>query len=150
MSAFLGDLQVKFDADERRSTLTAPLEFDSDVLKRTLIVPVGFDTDFASVPKIFWNILPPTGSYGRPAVVHDYLYWLQAYPRDVCDQVLLEGMTCLNVGWCTRHTIYRAVRLFGFKAWNEHAADKVKQQAVYNLRLPQGWSGQGSQRSSHS
>jgi hypothetical protein len=36
--------------------------------------PPGFLTDFASVPKIFWKILPPNGRYGKAAVIHDYCY----------------------------------------------------------------------------
>lgn len=37
-------------------------------------VPAGFVTDFASIPRAFWVVLPPTGKYGKAAVVHDYLY----------------------------------------------------------------------------
>lgn len=36
-------------------------------------VPKGFITDGASVPKMFWNLLPPWGEYGQAAVLHDYL-----------------------------------------------------------------------------
>ncbi|MEM9213525.1 MAG: DUF1353 domain-containing protein [Cyanobacteria bacterium P01_F01_bin.150] len=36
-------------------------------------VPAGFQTDFASVPCVFWPILPPVGRYSKAAVIHDYL-----------------------------------------------------------------------------
>lgn len=40
-----------------------------DVVK----VPKGFITDGASIPRVLWIILPPWGSYGQAAVLHDYL-----------------------------------------------------------------------------
>lgn len=77
-------------------------------------VPAGFETDFASVPQLFWNILPPTGSYGKAAVIHDFLYRTRGIAtRAQADAVLLEAMTFLNVGWWTRQIIYWGVRLGG-------------------------------------
>jgi hypothetical protein len=35
-------------------------------------IPDGFVTDLASVPRVFWSILPPDGTYERAAVVHDW------------------------------------------------------------------------------
>lgn len=35
-------------------------------------IPDGFQTDLASVPRIFWSVLPPDGTYERAAVVHDW------------------------------------------------------------------------------
>lgn len=60
-------------------------------------VPVGFKTDFASVPRIFWAILPRWGRYGNAAVIHDYCYWSQTYSRKVSDQIFLEAMGVLGV-----------------------------------------------------
>lgn len=39
-----------------------------------IIIPVGFITDFASIPRIFWSILPPFGQYAQAATIHDYLF----------------------------------------------------------------------------
>jgi len=36
-----------------------------------ITIPAGFSTDLASVPRIFWWFLPPTGAYEKAAVVHD-------------------------------------------------------------------------------
>lgn len=52
-----------------------PFEFylsddNSDVIE----VPAGFVTDLASVPRIFWTLLPPDGKYAKAAIIHDYLY----------------------------------------------------------------------------
>ena len=35
-------------------------------------IPDGFPTDLATVPRVFWWLLPPTGVYERSAVVHDF------------------------------------------------------------------------------
>ena len=36
-----------------------------------IVVPVGFVTDFASVPRAFWSLYPPTGPWAPAAIVHD-------------------------------------------------------------------------------
>ncbi len=51
--------------------LTAPLVYEGGA--DTITVPEGFTTDLASVPRLFWSLLPPTGVYERSAVLHDWL-----------------------------------------------------------------------------
>lgn len=36
-------------------------------------VPRGYLSDGASVPRPFWNLIPPMGPYGQAAVIHDIL-----------------------------------------------------------------------------
>ena len=36
-------------------------------------VPKGYLTNGASVPRIFWNVVPPWGHYGQACVLHDWL-----------------------------------------------------------------------------
>jgi len=38
-----------------------------------LNIPPDTATDLASVPRIFWALLPPSGAYERSAVLHDWL-----------------------------------------------------------------------------
>ena len=85
----------------------------------TITVPAGFTTDFASIPRFFWRVLPPTGSYGKAAVIHDAIYRTPAVPftRAEADQIFHDAMKDLGVGWLTRNTMFRAVRLFGFRAY---------------------------------
>jgi hypothetical protein len=82
---------------------------------KVVLVPAGFQTDFASIPRFFWRILPPAGTYGKAAVIHDYLYRTSDAPftRAEADGVFLEAMTDLGVGAVTRRTMWAAVRLFG-------------------------------------
>lgn len=81
-----------------------------------LVVPKGFITDFASIPQFLWSILPPTGSYTKAAVLHDYLYkngYSIGFNRKSCDDMFLSAMQDLNVGFFTRKTLYYGVRMFG-------------------------------------
>jgi hypothetical protein len=78
-----------------------------------IYVPAGFLTDFASIPRGLWNLFPPTGKYGKAAVIHDYLYRWTDVDRKTCDDIFMEGMEVLEVNWFSRRIIYRAVRLFG-------------------------------------
>ena len=49
-------------------------EYSYETSKGLVIVPKGFWTDYASVPRIFRNIINTYGKHGRVAVVHDWLY----------------------------------------------------------------------------
>lgn len=92
-------------------------------------VPKGFLTDFASVPRAFWIIFPPDGEYTQAAVLHDYLYYMKGcikrkvYTRLECDKIFLEAMGVLGVPWVTRHSMYRAVRLFGWVPWGKRSEE---------------------------
>ena len=86
-----------------------------------IIVPTGFLTDGASVPRMFWNIFNPVGPTFPAAVIHDFLYSKHntEYSREESDRIFKEAMFNLGIGWATRETVYRAVRMFGgpsFKA----------------------------------
>jgi len=87
-------------------------------------VPIGFKTDFASIPKIFWSILPPVGKYGKAAVIHDWCYWANCYNKKQSDKIFLEGMKVLKVNKWKQIIIYNAVRMFGYFAWKEHRNNK--------------------------
>lgn len=89
-------------------------------------VPKGFDTDFASVPQIFWNILPPDGQYTQAAVLHDFLYGVQGNApegkhrsRQECDNIFYEAMGILGVPQWKRSVMWIALKFFGFYAWNK-------------------------------
>src|SRR5574341_1047048 len=87
-------------------------------------VAIGFQTDFATIPRLFWVILPKWGRYGNATVIHDWLYWLQTRPRREADAILLEAMGVLGVMPLVKVAMYWAVRLFGGLAWYRNQADK--------------------------
>jgi hypothetical protein len=88
-------------------------------------VAICFQTDFASIPRLFWAILPKWGRYGNATVVHDWLYWTQTRPRREADAILLEAMGVLGVTSLVKYAMYRAVRLFGWLAWYRNQADRA-------------------------
>lgn len=91
----------------------------------TITVPTGFITDGASIPQLFWAILGPHGTYFPAAVIHDYLYNKASdgsfgdLTRAEADQIFLDAMESIGVSWLTRHTIYYAVRLFGWTSYKK-------------------------------
>jgi hypothetical protein len=56
--------------------LLEPLEYHvgSAESGRVIVVPCGFETDFASIPFGVRNLFPALGRWGRPAIIHDFLY----------------------------------------------------------------------------
>ena len=88
---------------------------DGEVL--SVEVPEGFVTDFASVPRVFWTIIPRDGLVSIPAVIHDFLYRTQVVSRKDADWVMLRVMKEVGVPGWKRWIIHRALRAFGALAW---------------------------------
>ena len=88
-------------------------------------VPNGTITDFASVPRIFWTILPPYGEYTQAAVLHDYLYQTHLRSKKESDKIFLEAMGVLNVPSWKKYIMYEAVNLFGGIAWKTYGKFSV-------------------------
>jgi len=117
VSSFQTPLILEY-GDGHEWRLVQGFRYDTDLVPLGAVyVPAGFETDFASIPRPLWNILPPTGAYGKAAVVHDWCYRKSGISRELADKILLEAMETLGVSWLTRHLIYRAVRVFGGSAY---------------------------------
>ena len=91
-------------------------------IDQIVTVPVGFITNFVSIPRPLWAILPPTGKYGKAAVIHDYLYAIHCIngrhiSRKEADLIFLEAMKVLGVPAWKRRAMYRAVRIFGTRPY---------------------------------
>jgi hypothetical protein len=82
-----------------------------------LAVPRGFRTDLASVPRIFRSIVDNDGEVSAAAVLHDWLYSEQEFPRRECDAIFLEALALSDVGALKRGIMWLAVRAFGWSAW---------------------------------
>jgi hypothetical protein len=84
-----------------------------------VFVPAGFLTDGASIPRAFWSLFSPVGKCFGAAIIHDYLYspGNTSRTRLEADRIFLQAMTDSGVGWMTRQTIYRAIRIGGRSAW---------------------------------
>ncbi|ECX4466036.1 DUF1353 domain-containing protein [Salmonella enterica] len=91
-----------------------PFEFYlSDDNSDVISVPAGFITDLASVPRVFWTLLPPDGKYAKAAIIHDYMYDNALRTKKEADLIFLDGMTVLGVPKWKRLMMYWAVRVFG-------------------------------------
>lgn len=109
---FKAPLQLEY-LDGKSYKLLSAFEYDTS-LNMTISVPAGFVTDFASVPKALWWLLPPTGCYGKAAVIHDYLYRTYgASSKIVADAIFYEAMKALGVNALVRGVMYLAVHFFG-------------------------------------
>ena len=91
-------------------------DYTYETSKGLVVVPKGFRTDYASVPRIFRNIINTYGKHGRAAVVHDWLYSSKCtldITRAEADKIFLEIMKECGVGVIKRQFMYRMVRMFG-------------------------------------
>ncbi|WP_436152923.1 DUF1353 domain-containing protein [Bosea sp. LjRoot90] len=95
-------------------------------LPNEVSIPRGFVTDLASVPWVFWSLLPPIGPYGMPAIMHDWLYWTQSVDRKSADKIFYSAMVEMNTPTWKRAAIYGALRLFGWTAWRGNANAKLR------------------------
>jgi hypothetical protein len=128
MSEFKTELDAKLKDDDTVWVLDSLLVYQSDLVG-TVIVPVGFETDFASVPRVPIAYTMFGDRAHREAVIHDYLYRIDATPpveRDVADDVFLEAMECRGKGWFVRYAMYWGVRLGGGSSYHKKAvSDKL-------------------------
>jgi hypothetical protein len=108
MATLKSDIDITALNDGRTYKLLEPL------ISNEVVVPTGFITDFASVPRLFWNIVPPNGKYRNAAIIHDYMYvYGIGGLKKVADDLFLQNMKILGVPWWKRIIMYRAVRFFG-------------------------------------
>lgn len=106
--------------DGRYWRLTTPFVFYLGDGDERVVVDVNFVTNFGSVPRLFWNLLPPTGQYTAATVLHDWLrqhpvVYSDRGPRAITvaegDRIFLDVMGVLGVPWLVRRVLYRGVRI---------------------------------------
>jgi Protein of unknown function (DUF1353) len=115
---FLTECDLTPLSDGLHWRLKSRLVFRSANIEELISVPSGFVTDLASVPRLFWNILPPF-CIAQEACVHDWIYRNHTFSRMVCDVLLYEMMLAERRHWLMRWTIYIGVRLGGWVAWHD-------------------------------
>lgn len=106
-------------------------------LPPVVTVPQGFVSDLATIPNYFWWVLPPTGRYGHAAILHDWLYWEQSYPRAIADRVFEVAMGELGVDVALRKAMWAAVRVGGGTYWDAVVAEKRSGGSRVLQRLPE-------------
>lgn len=91
--------------------------------KTKVIIPKGFKTDLTSVPRIFWSIIPPFGTYQEAALIHDCLYKNKGIIKGInkqltrkeSDEIFYQIMLQDNTKKIRAKIIFWAVRMFGWK-----------------------------------
>jgi hypothetical protein len=154
VAGFLDPLELEY-LDGRFFKVTAPFNYAVGYPdgKTIVHVPAGFITDFASIPRVLWSFIPPTGFYGKAAVIHDFLYINgningMVIPQKYADDVLNEGMVVLASAWILEHgrtepgqpyiprgelktliereIIYKGVRIGGWATWKRYRSKELK------------------------
>jgi hypothetical protein len=130
MSKFLTELNIcPHPDDDSRFYLTEPLVYQSDLIaklfahmsnmlgKGIVTAPKGFLTDLASTAHIPIVNLIWGGRAHREAVLHDYLYCLDAEPdveQELADDIFFEAMECRGKPSWVRYPMFWGVRLGGW------------------------------------
>lgn len=84
-------------------------------------IPKGYTSDLASVPRLFWWLIPPHGRIANAAIIHDYLYdngigselLGEKRARMIADVIFLGQMLRDGVPLWQASLCYRFVRIFG-------------------------------------
>lgn len=112
------DIYLSWSRDDKDLwTVCRPVYFKDDVTD--IVVPEGFKTDLASVPRIFWSLIPRSGRYTRAAIIHDYLYDKGLVSRARADAIFLSQMRKDGVVVWKRLVMYMAVRGFGWRGFKD-------------------------------
>lgn len=84
------------------------------------IAPAGFECDGQSVPPLLWPVFghPLAGRSIRPAVLHDYWYWLGKVSKRRVDQMFREALR--EEKDPEANIKYYGVKYFGWWAWYRH------------------------------
>jgi len=112
---FEGDLHLKGlrkPVDKTKWFVTTAAFWFTSSKGIVIKIPEGVFTDFASIPIGLRNIIARFGKHQRAAVLHDYLCTSRIFSRKIADELFLEAMGALDVGWVKRTVMFRAVRLY--------------------------------------
>ena len=94
--------------------------FEARVMGYRIEIARGFVFDGASIPRVFWMTTgcPFRPRYRAASLVHDYLYSIKAN-RKLADLIFKQMLLDAGVSKYTAGKMFRAVRLFGKKAWRK-------------------------------
>jgi hypothetical protein len=132
---FVTELEARLIYDDKFWQICQPLVYYSFILGRYVEVPVGFQTDFASVPRVpilyyFWG-----NRCHREAVIHDYLFRKDVYPKvsfDQANRVFLEAMEVRDKNLFIRKGMYLGVCLGSKGSWHKRSiADRLIKEEQY-------------------
>ncbi len=114
----------------RQWRLVQDYEFWCPIIDDWCRIPAGFIFDFASVPKLLYSILNPTGLLLAGSVPHDFIYrhgglWTCSNPGEDCfvritrkraDRIFLAIGEMIGAGWAYK-SAWLMLRLFGGRSY---------------------------------
>lgn len=92
-----------------------------------IVIPEGFETDLASVPRLPIVYLAVGNTGHKAAVLHDWLYSTNMFPREICDGYFYHGLRAMGIGYFAAKAMFYGVRAGGAKYY-EAAGMKIKEQ----------------------
>lgn len=110
--------------DPTQWILVRDFKFNRDSIE--LIIPKGFKTDFASVPRLFWNIISPTELGDIGPIKHDWTYRTGYGTRLEADNIFLDDMKADGIAYWKRYSAYWAVRSAGWASWKKNKIEIVE------------------------
>ena len=105
----------------------------------TVLIPAGFIFDGASIPRMFWPLLSPTGILFIPGLLHDYGYkynhWLNENSEVIHDKAGQKFFDThfakmgkdINDMKVLDSIAYGALRGFGWMSWRKHRKFEIEQ-----------------------
>lgn len=128
MAKFLTELHIRPHPEHDKFwLLDEPLVYQSDLIDELITVPQSFCTDLASTNHIPFVTLIWGGCAHREAVVHDYLYALDAEPdvtRTTADEIFYEAMVVRGKPAWKRYPLYWGVVCGGWPFYRKTLVDK--------------------------
>lgn len=121
------DVRVKLGTSFRDKPfeLLSEVAYQSEYLDYTLLILEGYRTDFATIPRLFWRVLPPYGKYAGAAVVHDWIVDHRLTGHATAAKIFREAMIDLHVSAWKTAVMYRAVRWFGPRWKSSEESEKM-------------------------
>ena len=102
------------------------------------VIPRGYITDFASVPRLFWTLIPPVADeIAEASIPHDYFYTKDSdeVPRKFADECLKEIARVNGASWITAQAAHKAVRLAAKGLYRkQYSWDKIPKGAYPKFR----------------
>lgn len=144
MGRFIGNVELSNTpgGDRHFWRVISPLIYITNSRERITVYP-GAVTDGASVPRVFWRIVPPLAdNHVAAAMIHDQLYCTRGYEgkfsRARCDEIFHEALLTCGVSRWKAKIMHWAVRLGGGSGWARHTAGEVQEQMDY-IEVWEGW-----------
>jgi hypothetical protein len=104
----------------------ATFEFGNSDARIAICVPKGFSTDLASIPSWAGAFgFDKLGKHSRPAILHDYLFVVQAFEFETVNALFREALRAEGVSSFRATVMAIACEIGGKKRWKQIGRDRA-------------------------